>query len=190
MGDLQERDLRVWRRTRAPLNLTPRVLTGRLLLAASMLLIVACKPAPQAPPAAPAVTYADAAVFAGVYVFAGAGAAPPLCTVTLGNDVIEGAPDVHPAMAGEGCTVAYPVLVTLARWEVISEDAIRLMDSGGYALGDMKKDAAGVLNGVGENDGKPYVMTPMAVFARQKAPMPQEAPPVTAAATDAALEQK
>jgi hypothetical protein len=134
-------------------------------------MLVACKPAPEAPPPAPAVAYADAAVFAGVYVFAGAGAAPPLCTVTLRNDVIEGAPDVHPAMAGEGCTVAYPVLVTLARWEVISEDAIRLMDGGGYALGDMKKDATGVLNGVGENDAKPYVMTPMAVFARQKAPL-------------------
>jgi hypothetical protein len=148
----------------------------RHLLFALLLALAACKPAPKTPAAAsPTATYADAAVFAGVYVFAGAGPAPPLCTVTLRNDVIEGAPDVHSAEAGEGCTVAYPVLVALARWEVIGEDAIRLLDSGGYALGDMKK-AAGALQGKGEADGKPYTMTPMALFARQ-APKAAEQPP-------------
>jgi hypothetical protein len=141
------------------------------------LLLAACTRAP--PPPAPAVKYADAATFAGVYVFTGAGATPALCTVTLRNEVIEGAPDVHPADAGEGCTVAYPVLVTLARWEVISEDAIRLLDPGGYAVGDMKKNAAGALAGAGEADGKPYTMTPMAVFARQ-APTEATAPPIEA----------
>ena len=155
----------------------------RPLLLAALLVLTACKPAPKAPPPAPApaVKYADAAVFAGVYVFAGAGAAPVPCTLTLHADAIEGAPDVHTAEAGVGCTVAYPVLVTLARWEVISEDAIRLEDSGGYALGDMKKNAAGVLEGAGEADGQPYTMTPMAVFARQAqtapvAPVAPEAP--------------
>lgn len=147
----------------------------RPLLLAALLALTACKPAPKAPPhpsAAP-VKYADAAVFAGVHVFAGAGAAPAPCTLTLHNDVIEGAPDVHSAEAGVGCTVAYPMLVTLARWEVISEDAIRLEDSGGYALGDMKKNAAGVLEGAGEADGKPYTMTPMTVFARQAPVAPE-----------------
>ena len=176
--------------TPAPVSRASKCLTAFALLAASALLLAACKPAPKAPPPAPAVKYADAAVFAGVYVFAGAGAAPPLCTLTLHNDVIEGAPDVHGAEAGVGCTVAYPVLVTLARWEVISEDAIRLEDSGGYALGDMKKNAAGVLEGAGEADAKPYTMTPMAVFARQKQklqePETPEAPPAAAEPSPAA----
>lgn len=154
----------------------------RPLLLAALFVLTACKPAPKAPPPAPAaaVTYADPAVFAGVYVFAGAGAAPPLCTLTLHNDSIEGAPDVHGAEAGVGCTIAYPVLVTLARWEVISEDAIRLEDSGGYALGDMKKNAAGVLEGAGEADGAPYTMTPMAIYARQAPRAPVEPAPEAA----------
>lgn len=185
MGELQGRDFHVRRRTR-------RGGPARLFLAAVTVLLVACKPAPETPPPAPApaVTYADAAVFAGVYVFTGAGEAPPLCTLTLSNDVIEGAPDVHSAKAGEGCTVAYPVLVTLARWEVIGEDALRLMDSGGYALGDMKKDAAGVLNGAGEADGKPYTMTPMAIVARQKTSASQESAVLPPAIAETAPEKK
>ena len=172
----------------------------RPLLLAALLVLTACKPAPKAPPPAPApaVKYADAAVFAGVHVFAGADAAGTLCMLTLHNDVIEGAPDVHSAEAGAGCTVAHPMLVTLARWEVISEDAIRLEDSGGYALGDMKKNAAGVLEGAGEADGKPYTMTPMAIYARQapKAEAPEEpaaaepAPAAPAAPEEDAQQQK
>ena len=148
----------------------------RHLLLAFLILLAACKPAPKAPSgaASSATVYPDAALFAGVYVFTGAGDAPALCTLTLRNDVIEAAPDVHSAKAGEGCTVAYPMLVALARWEVVGADTLRLLDSGGYALGDMKKNAAGALEGKGEADAKPYAMTPMALFARQK---PREAAP-------------
>jgi len=144
----------------------------RYLLALSALSLVACKPAPKSPPPAPApaVKYADAATFAGVYVFAGAEPSPMSCTLTLSNDVIDGAPDVYTAKAGEGCTLQFPLLVPLARWEVVSEDAIRLEDSGGYALADLKKTANGLLTGAGEADGKPYTMTPMALVARPKTP--------------------
>ncbi len=161
----------------------------RHLPLALLLLLAACKPATKAAsPPAPAVKYADAAEFAGVYVFAGAEAAPALCILTLHDEVVEGAPDVHAVEAGVGCTVTYPMLVTLARWEVISEDAIRLEDSGGYALGDMKKNAAGVLEGAGEADAKPYTMTPMAIYARQAPKAPVEPAPEAAHATPAVVE--
>lgn len=136
-----------------------------MVLAASPL--DACKPkaAPKAPPPKTAPLPA-ATTFAGVHVFEGASPAPAPCTITLSADSTPDHPEAHPASSGPGCTVAFPILVPLARWEVVGAATIRFTDKDGYALGDFTKDVSGVLKGTGEDDGKPYTLTPMAVWMK------------------------
>lgn len=135
----------------------------RTLFIATAATLAACSPTEQ--PVAEATPEATAPpVLAGEYIFGGTNLTAEPCGMTLQGNAVEGARGFHNVDLDPECVGHYSFLMALSGWEELDGGGIRLIGAEGSTMGDFRRSDR-VFEGVIENDGNSYLLTPMEVWS-------------------------